>query len=405
MTKKFSLILVTILTLVYASAGFGASTVSVTPAGNGVFVLQGTMENVSALDITISYDAAALSSPRVSWGPLTSGALTAENVNMPGRVALGAVRIAPMQGSGVIATLTFDRKGSSAGSVAVLSARLANVDGQPLSVSTGKAASDQQTQEEQRQGVESTTGAASQTTSPQWGIGLVAGQAGTAGGTPDMASPETQGQAEAQGPDAAVQEPAVTARKDDKEAASLSKTPARKIHTHKSVLDRFEEYKGERTAKVFISFFEQDSALGFRQEPAVVLADGKTAAKVAFISDPGNKSASDVALTGARLISIKKDPDYTNTWIVELVPERDTFNTSLAASLKDVTVVFPLAVAPKLDIDLDKSGKVTEADFALFMAKRGTPKAPQFDLNRDGKRDHLDDYFFTANYLAAQPKK
>jgi len=59
----------------------------------------------------------------------------------------------------------------------------------------------------------------------------------------------------------------------------------------------------------------------------------------------------------------------------------------------------PLTVSPQADVDLDKSGSVTEADFQLFLKTRGTDDAPKFDLNGDGKRDYQDDYIFTANYL------
>jgi hypothetical protein len=68
------------------------------------------------------------------------------------------------------------------------------------------------------------------------------------------------------------------------------------------------------------------------------------------------------------------------------------------------TRLIPLTVAPKLRMDLIGSGKGSEEDFALFLKTRGTDKAPKFDLNGDRKRDYLDDYIFTANYLVAREK-
>ena len=50
-------------------------------------------------------------------------------------------------------------------------------------------------------------------------------------------------------------------------------------------------------------------------------------------------------------------------------------------------------------MELVRPRPVTEADFQLFLKERGTPSASRFDLNRDGRRDYLDDYIFTANYL------
>lgn len=62
----------------------------------------------------------------------------------------------------------------------------------------------------------------------------------------------------------------------------------------------------------------------------------------------------------------------------------------------------PLTVAPAIPAEskIGKKGKLTEADFILFLKERGTEKAPRFDLNGDGKRDYLDDYIFTANFIA-----
>jgi len=62
-----------------------------------------------------------------------------------------------------------------------------------------------------------------------------------------------------------------------------------------------------------------------------------------------------------------------------------------------------IVVAPKAAVDLDRSGSVTEADFKLFLSDRGTAKKTKFDLNGDGKRDFVDEYIFTANYLVNKP--
>jgi hypothetical protein len=72
--------------------------------------------------------------------------------------------------------------------------------------------------------------------------------------------------------------------------------------------------------------------------------------------------------------------------------------------LGGVTREFPLTVAPKVQVDLIKPGTVSEADFALFLKERGTAAAPKSDRNADGRRDYLDEYIFTANYLAQQAK-
>jgi hypothetical protein len=86
--------------------------------------------------------------------------------------------------------------------------------------------------------------------------------------------------------------------------------------------------------------------------------------------------------------------------VLKLLPGKGVYEASLALPLDNLMVVLPLVVAPRLNVDLDNSGTVTDSDFTLFLEKGSA-----FDLNGDGKRDYLDDYLFTANYLAAKQGK
>jgi hypothetical protein len=93
---------------------YSASTLSLLPTGNGGFTLQGDgMDNVAALDITITYDASTLSNPRATSGGIIAGALFAVNKNVPGTVRLGIVTSTPIKGAGTIATFVFDEISSS----------------------------------------------------------------------------------------------------------------------------------------------------------------------------------------------------------------------------------------------------------------------------------------------------
>ena len=70
------------------------------------------------------------------------------------------------------------------------------------------------------------------------------------------------------------------------------------------------------------SLFEQGSYSGFKQDAPVMLSDGKSMMELIFISIPGNKTSSDVAALGVRLVSIKQDLDNTDTEIVDFGPKR-----------------------------------------------------------------------------------
>lgn len=66
---------------------------------------------------------------------------------------------------------------------------------------------------------------------------------------------------------------------------------------------------------------------------------------------------------------------------------------------------FPLTVAPRINLDLDKSGKVTDNDFALFLKKRNQAKTGGPAVNTEDAPGYREDYIFTANYLVnKQPK-
>ena len=126
-----------ILPLCRPVPAFATSTVTISPAGDGVFLIRGVgVEDAAALDITVVYDTATLANPRVIEGPLIAGAMTATNPNVPGTVRIAIVRLTPVKGSGLIATLDFNCAGSPPGKIISLSARLANIKGAPLPVLT-----------------------------------------------------------------------------------------------------------------------------------------------------------------------------------------------------------------------------------------------------------------------------
>ena len=176
---------------------------------------------------------------------------------------------------------------------------------------------------------------------------------------------------------------------------------AKQLYSQKSILEHFREYRGERTAAAFIAIFRQESMIGVQQEPPIALSDGKSPVKVTFISTPGDRIGSDVAVMGARLVSLERDPDKTNTWIAELIPEKDTCRASLAVSQGNLKMVYPLIVAPRADIHRARTGSVSEGDFTLYLNSRATAGTSPADLNHDGRHDYIDDYIFTANYLEA----
>ncbi|MBS1243275.1 MAG: hypothetical protein H6R44_1030, partial [Nitrospirae bacterium] len=178
-----------------------------------------------------------------------------------------------------------------------------------------------------------------------------------------------------------------------KDATTASSAADKSVYRQTSILERFRTYRGERTPAAFIGLFGNESMIGCRQEPPVALSDGKSVVQFVFVSSPGTRTSSDIAVMGAKLLSLKRDPDNTNTWIVDLLPDRGAYQASVAVPLGELKMIYPLTVAPKIEIRPARGKSVTMADFDRYLRERGK------DLNKDGKLDNLDDFIYTANYL------
>lgn len=395
---KISSILCLICLIAALASGAAAATLSVAPAGDGVFVLRGTaVERAGAMEITITYDAAVLGNPRLVPGELISGALTAVNATIPGTVRIGIIRTLPIQGDGIIATLSFDRKGTATGAIRPPTAMLNSL----VQLGGEGAGPGPVLAEEPGREAEPTVAApvpASESVAPGVPVrgGTVTGV--VTGLTGEGAVAEEASAAERTAEDVAVEGVAaeVQAAPAEEPKGDEAAPPEKEVLVLASVLDRFREHAGERSLRAFTALFEQSGAGGFTQSPAPLLADGKSVLEVVFAAAPEDAHVAEMTAAGARLLDRAQDPDDPQTWVVQLQPERGAASASLSIPLESFVIVFPLAVAPRLRIDLDGSGTVTPADFALFLKKRSA-----FDFNGDGRRDYRDDYLFTANYLAA----
>jgi hypothetical protein len=398
---------------------FAVSTILAAPGGDGVFLLQGVgVEDAAALEITVQYDTATLANPRVVEGPFITGSMTAINPNIPGAVRIVAIRLTPIRGSGLIATMTFDLRGSSPGKIISLTAKLANLQGTNLPVLAQISApvdtpkKDPVLPQSQESTPAVTTVSSQPIAPPTAPTIIIAGPSEKlveAKGAPDIppsvaADDRSVTKEPVREP---REEPTLMARKTENaagDAAARAKIATREIYLQKSVLDRFREYKGERTADAFVSLFNEENVIGFRQDPPVALSDGKTAVVVTFISPPGNLTSSEVAVMGAQLLSLSRDPDNTNTWNATLLPKKGEYQASIAVLQGQLRLVHPLTIAPKINVQFSQTGQTTTSDLNRYLAEKKIQKPSGSDLNHDGKWDYLDDYILTANYLFTSKK-
>ncbi|GFO58353.1 hypothetical protein GMST_06780 [Geomonas silvestris] len=91
----------------------------------GNYQIQGSaFQKISAVDITVYYDPAALSSPGVVKGPLITGAQMITNLSVPGTITVAQIGANGVTGSGNLATVSFatdnGTRGPSFGKVRII---------------------------------------------------------------------------------------------------------------------------------------------------------------------------------------------------------------------------------------------------------------------------------------------
>ena len=370
--------------------GFGASLV-ISPSGNGLFTLQGVgLTDVQGIDATISYDSSTLSGPQVVQGGLIAGAMMVANPNVPGIIRIAVVKAVSISGSGIIATINFSNAAGGTGNILSLNANVINSRGARLDVQTqivnpvagtGSSDSGSTTQSStDATASNSTTGTGQHYLGPAGAI-LPSESAVSVEQKPSpMSSPDPQTPySTKQGPTETAMEP--VPENQNRPYSSKSPTVTCKTVIHKSVLEAFREFKGKRTLKALTTLFEKASIPGVRQEPAIALSDGKTRVKVYITIASTGKDAPNFAVKSAKLVSLKRD---NNAWIIETLPDRKTYDSSVIVLDNGILTTIPLTVAPPIDLD---TGKINISDAILS------------DRNKSGTGGYINDYIITANYL------
>lgn len=412
LNRFLSTITVVALLLGGASSSLAAS-VTIVSAGSGSYIVKGDgLSGVAGIDLIISYSA-PLSNPSVTPGGFVGGALFAANPNFPGsKIKIGVVSASAFSGGGDIAVIKFaswrdnapiptvsynmiDSKGASSTGTGLI-----DTPGIPFSQQETPAATQQQTT--QQQTTTPNAGATTTTTTPAAPTAL--------GGVTIASDPFLKADAkpaEPAGapavppvPPAETAPPAVAAPPVEQPAAQRPEEPKRaeeaRTTVYGAVLERFRAYQGEKSPAILAALFKKEVAPTIRQEPPVALSDGSTGIRIiAALPSPDGKSPN-FALSGAKLVSLKKG-DEAGTWIIEALPRENVLQATLTILNGAELIEYPLTVAPPL-----KTGAAGEADFNAFLKNSGKGG----DLNGDGRRDYIDEYIFTANYLArkGQPK-
>ena len=441
--NKIGWLLYTALLLAATSVGSAWAAPSLVITGqSGNYEIKGAgFEGIAAIDITLGYDVTTMSNPRVRQGGWVSGALFASNPNTPGFIRLGIATTNTVTGSGTIATLSFDpvwgkspQFTSLAGTLHTASgtmmAPVASIMTQDASGSSLAASSvlQPQTTTDQQASVSASSSTTStpvtmgssvssgigQSTGSTVGTSVSMGSSSTAGSgqfpapTPESgasAHPSFEPTQPGAGTSESVVEPPLPApvkhaTGDVQTATGSSKEqqqPVRNI-VYESVVSRFKTYSGPKTLQALTEIFSRPATAKFHQEPGIALSDGVTKVRVTLDRTPDLSAAPNFAIKGAKLVALTNDE---NGYYLEILPNAGVSEASVTVLAQGSTFDFPLVVAPLIDLKNVPNGKLGEASFALFLKEQGA----KGDLNGDGRKDYLDEYIYTANYLVKGGKK
>jgi len=373
--KTFFSIISFVLTISFYSLALAAPSLTISPSSDSVFVLQGTdFQGVGGLDITISYNTTTLANPRVAQGSLLSGTSFIPNTGLTGAVRMVAITTKGINGSGPIATITFDLKGSSPGNIISMTGSLIDGNSKPI-VARFQVNNPTATDSSTAKGSDSTTNDV--TVAPP--------------------AAKTSEETVASQPVKAHQvEPAAPAR--EARAEKTAPEVEKKYTVINGIIDRFRDFQGEKTPQALIALAKTDKGQAFSQAPPISLSDGETKVKVTLKVDGLDKSAPNIALEGASLVNMEKQGE--NSWLIVALPNKGVYQANLTVMDGQAITTYPLTVAPPVAVKITKSdAALSEKDFALFLKERGTEKNPRFDLDGDGNRTYIDEYIYTLNYI------
>ena len=387
------------------------STLSIIPAGKGIFLLSGAdLENLARIDVVVAYDTTCLVNPHVARESLIEAAKLGVDNGSPGVVRLIVTAAVPLKGNGAMATLTFDHIADSVGMITGLNGKVFDLNNVSLpvifSITNPPPPPDPQddppaqpdgTPQPSAQGSSaSATANPSGVTVWQGGVRMPDEEKNPVVRSDEPTVPEPQRDTSAAAGEAPPPEAVASPVKRETVRSTEPSVPE-----VQSVLERFRRFQGECTAGNLAALFDPRGTGFFRQEPPIALADGVQTVSVTISGVSGSK-APNFALTSARYVSCRRAGE--GEWSIVVQPERGALSAGITLITDGAVRTVPLTVSPGARVDLIKPGTVSPADFALFLKERGTAGAPRFDLNGDGKRDYQDDYIFTANYLLARER-
>ncbi len=129
-----------------------------------------------------------------------------------------------------------------------------------------------------------------------------------------------------------------------------------------SVLDRVKAFKGQKTRETLAGLFAQSDP-AFRQDPSVILSDGTATARITLRVVSRKDDLPKFSVTGGHCVNAGMTEN--GTWILEILPNRGAFATSVTVLSGGSMIEYPLTVAPPLNLLDPRKSDIAEIEYAV----------------------------------------
>jgi hypothetical protein len=114
-----------------------------------------------------------------------------------------------------------------------------------------------------------------------------------------------------------------------------------------SVLDLFRAYTGERAQAALAKLFERSDEM-FLQEPPLLLSDGIAPLRLTVRAKKQSERAPQFYIAGGSCTALNNGDD--GAWVLEIVPDQGSLESSVTVLAGGEMIEYPLAVAPPLEL-------------------------------------------------------
>lgn len=315
--QRFMPLFLIVLCVSWPAGARGEALVAVQSNGNGGFTLRADgLKDVIGGDIRLDYMTYDQAAPNVRILGLGGQVDLRVATDSPGTIVFSFTSRKPITGSGMLATLTLAGQDEDAGRILSLSVLLRNDKGVEESARTSVT----DIPYEKRKSPAPSAGKKKRTNDKP-SDGPV--DSGTAKSLPEIVPTDTM---------------------PSKKLSPAAPVIFRRLE---SVLDRFRGYVGELTHDAIDRLFAPIGKGEFRQEPAVLLTDGLAEAHLTFRPAEDGEEITCFIIMGGLSTAVQKG-ETAGEWMLSLVPERGSLNTSVTVKTTRSLVEYPLTVAPPL---------------------------------------------------------